>query len=333
MNDYLWDKSGPADAEVQKLERLLEVYRHQRLFVFPATKERQRRWFSPTWWKVAIAAAAAVAIVMVGLTVSGAGRAVEWQAKRRAGQPLINAAKIAGREMVAVGSVITTESRSSVDLKAAGHGRIRVLPDSTVRLIETGSRHQRLELEHGTIEASLYAPPFMFSVDTPSGTAYDIGCAFRLSIGDDRRGTLEVLSGWVQFEVGDKQELAPAGTQVAIEPGFGPGTAVYEDASPAFREAVRKLDFGGANERGAALDEALAQARPADVYTLLQLMRAATPKERGRIFDRARALKPPPSWVTREGVVRREETMLDAWHASLGLGDAKRWWVHWKDRF
>src|SRR5215469_6593039 len=119
MNDYLWDKSGPADAEVQKLERLLEVYRHQRLFVFPATKERQRRWFSPTWWKVAIAAAAAVANVLVGLTVAGAGRAVEWQAKRRAGQPLIDAAKIAGREMVAVGSVITTDSRSAVDLKAA----------------------------------------------------------------------------------------------------------------------------------------------------------------------------------------------------------------------
>jgi hypothetical protein len=342
MNDYLWDKTGSPDTDVQRLEGLLAAYRQQRAFVFPesfgdeqqtsAIMVEQSGWSWP--WRVAAFAAVILIIFAMTIALLKAGRGqVEWQARRSSGEPAVDAKTLSGEISLDVGTVITTDAKSEVELKAAGHGRIRVLPRSEVRLVASGSQHQRLALDHGTIEASLYAPPFMFSFATPSGTAYDIGCAFRLSVGEDKRGMLEVLSGWVQFEVGEAQELAPAGTEVAIEPGFAPGTAIYEDASPEFKAAVRKLDFGEANEREAALDEALAQARPKDVYTLLRLMRTATPEERGRIFDRASVLKPPPSWVTREGIMRREDAMMNAWSNSLGLGDAKRWWVNWKDRF
>lgn len=349
MNDYLWDKSGEPDAEVERLEKLLAVYRQERALVFfephplaeepsairvgqPALRRVQPRW---SWRRRVAGFATAIVVgfaILVALLKAGRGD-VDWQAKRSAGDPRVNAKVISGAEALNVGSVINTDAKSEIELTAGGHGRIRVLPGSEVRLVQSTARHQRLELQHGAIEARLFAPPFMFSFDTPSGTAYDIGCAFRLSVDEQRRGMLEVLSGWVQFEVGHEQSLAPAGTGVEIEPGFSPGTPVYKDATTDFREAVHHLDFGDAGERTAALKVALQQARAKDVYTLLRLMRTASPEERGMIFDRARELKPPPAWVTREGIMRHEETMMDAWRGSLGLGDAKRWWVNWKDRF
>jgi hypothetical protein len=348
MTDYLWDKTGEPDAETERLEKLLAVYRQERRFAFPATAEeashpvaqepRATRAGQPLWlrsrWIWAVAAAAVIVVAVIAIMFAAEARSqVQWEARRSAGDPKLNAKAMARGEAIEAGGVISTDAQSEVELKAGGHGRIRVLPGSEVRLVESGARHQRLELEHGAIEARLFAPPFMFSFATPSGTAYDIGCAFRLAVDQQKRGKLEVLSGWVQFEVGAEQSLAPAGTQVEIQPGFAPGTAVYEDASATLKDGVHRLDFGGTPERAVALNEVLAQARPKDIYTLLALMRSASDEERGMIFDRARELKPPPSWVTREGIMRREEAMMYAWRESLGLGDAKRWWVNWRDRF
>jgi hypothetical protein len=54
-------------------------------------------------------------------------------------------------------------------------------------------------------------------------------------------------------------------------------------------------------------------------------------EERGLIFDRVAQLVPPPPRMTRQAFIDRDEGAFDSWTASLGLGDAKRWWVHWKD--
>lgn len=332
MSDYLWDKTGEPDAEIERLEQALSRYQHLRPFVFPYAPQ-DRRWLIGVRFALAGAAAAMFVIALFLFWPAGRGD-VQWQARRAAGQPRLNANIIGAEARVQVGGVITTDAYSQVELDAAGHGRIRVLPGSVVKLVQSGDRHQRLALEHGSIEASLFAPPFMFSFDTPSGTAYDIGCAFTLSVDDQGHGLVRVTSGWVQFEIGMKQELAPAGMVIPIEPGIGPGTPYFEDAAPAFTEALAQFDSSKEPAaRLSALRTITQQARPRDTYTLLRLMRDATPEERGVLFDRAVQLRPPPAWVTREGIMRHEEAMMDAWVQSLGYGDAKRWWVHWKDRF
>jgi hypothetical protein len=332
FEDYLWEKSGKPDAEVERLEALLTAYRFERPFVFPVARPTKR--FVSRRWLWVMAAAAACVLFAMAVFLSELHGPVKWQARRSEGDPRLNGRTITGAELLRVGEVITTDERSEVELKAGKHGYIRVLPGTTVRLLQSATQHERLELQHGTIEASLYAPPFMFSFDTPSGTAYDIGCAFTLSVGEGGKGRLRVTSGWVQFEVDDKQELAPAGTAIVIEPGFGPGTPFFEDAPPRLQEALAKVDFdNNPTQRAVALNDVMTEARTRDVYTLLQLMRNATPPERALLFDRASTLRAPPASVTRDGIVMRNEQMYDDWVASLGLGNAKRWWVHWSDRF
>jgi hypothetical protein len=64
MSDYLWNKSGEPDAEVERLEELLGTFRHQpsRLELPSTAKvERPRALFFP-----AIAVAAAIALMLLG---------------------------------------------------------------------------------------------------------------------------------------------------------------------------------------------------------------------------------------------------------------------------
>src|SRR5207249_4332302 len=161
----------------------------------------------------------------------------------------------------------------------------------------------------------------------------DIGCAFVLTVGEDGSGIVRVTSGWVQFELEDLQELIPAGAAAYTDRDRGPGTPFYEDASAQFKAALRQLDFGklDVTERRAQLASLLQQARARDLYTLLRLLPSASREERGMIFDRAAALRRPPAGVTRDGIIRRAPRMYDDWVQSLGLGNAKRWWVNWKD--
>ena len=114
--------------------------------------------------------------------------------------------------------------------------------------------------------------------------------------------------------------------------GIGPGTAFFDDASDEFKSALRSIDFGPPDHRD-ALGILLRTARTRDVYSLLRLSVRLRGSDRGLIYDRAAQLAPPPPGVTRQAFIGRDPGAFESWDDSLGLGNAKRWWVHWKDVF
>src|SRR6185295_97269 len=114
-------------------------------------------------------------------------------------------------------------------------------------------------------------------------------------------------------------------------PGSGPGTPYYKEASASFKSALTKLDFQklSAAEREAALTTVLSEARKEDAFTLWHLLTRTSGSERTRVYDRLAALVPPPSGVTRDGVLQGDRPMLDRWWDELGLMDTT-WWRMWK---
>jgi hypothetical protein len=60
-------------------------------------------------------------------------------------------------------------------------------------------------------------------------------------------------------------------------------------------------------------------------------LRTSSGDERRRLVDRGLELLPPPAGVTRAGLLRGDELMMHAWRQQLGLGEAKRWWLDWRD--
>src|SRR5260370_9435185 len=114
--------------------------------------------------------------------------------------------------------------------------------------------------------------------------------------------------------------------------GIGPGTACFDDGRDELKSALRSIDFGPPDHRD-ALGILLRTARTRDVYSLLRLSVRLRGSDRGLIYDRAAQLAPPPPGVTRQAFIGRDPGAFESWDDSLGLGNAKRWWVHWKDVF
>ncbi len=332
---YLWDRTGTPDADVQRLEQVLARYRHDapmRPMTAPARWPR-RRWT----WTFAVAGLVAVAAcaVYIALLPHVGLPGSNWKVTARDGSPRIAGQAVTGTGMLQAGAVLETDSNSTAEVEAGMIGRIEVGPNSRFRILNTSERRHQLALDRGKLEAHLWAPPFTFSFATPFATAYDLGCAFVLEVDDHGAGLVRVTSGWVQFSDYEHHALIPAGAVAISMPGRGPGSPFFEDATPAFREALRRLDFDTLDEfaRRATLDTVLQEARRRDVYTLITLVQRLTPPERGELFDRAAQLYPIPRDVTREGVMQNNELIMDRWRHELGFGDAKRWWVHWPDAF
>ena len=335
-DDYLWSASGQPDAEVAHLEQLLGAYRQSHP---PAPLPVLERWREPLLWSWAFRTAA-IAAVGAFLVL-----AAPWAFDRFAqpgdschticvaGSPRANGRVFTGDEVLRGGGLLETDAASEAEIRFGLIGRVAVLPNSRVRLVEMRRGRYRMALERGKIAARTLAPPFTFVVDTPGPTAYDVGCAFTVETDEHGVGVLRVSSGWVQLELDAGEVLIPGGAESLLRPGGNLGTPQFADASEAFRAALARLDFEplDAAARSAALTELLASARPRDVFTFQEMLRTVHGEERRRIVDRGLELLPAPPGVTRAGLLRGDEGMMNAWRRQLGLPQVKRWWLHWRD--
>jgi hypothetical protein len=277
------------------------------------------------------AAAASLALVTAAAWSAAALRPSGWNVESLAGAPSVAGSRLNAPSTLPVGATMTTDAGSRARLDVASIGVVDVEPNSRVRLIASRRGERRLALDRGGISARIWAPPGNFFVNTPSSTAVDLGCAYRLDVDDDGWGTVHVDSGWVAFEYNGHESFIPKGAICLTRPGFGPGTPWYADAPAGIADALTILDFSSTDDvrRPRALETILAAARPRDALTLWHLLSRGTTAERARVYDRMAVLAPPPQGVTLEAVTNGNRAALDAWWNTLGL-DSASWWRIWK---
>ena len=340
-DDYLWDGSGEPDPEMQRLESTLSKFGYRgQAPEFPdiAVTRRPRiwRWGLGLRWPHGLAAAAAMVMALGAWGLLRWSQKPEaspgpaWDVERVAGAPRVESGSFWKRGQagkLGLGQTLITDSRSQANISVADIGTVNVEPNSRLRLLSEGKGRNRLALDRGTIHAFIWASPGEFTVDTPSALAVDMGCAYTLQVDDSGAGLLRTTRGWVGFKLNDREAFIPAGAVCATRPKIGPGTPYFEDASGSFCEALSKFDFASATqeERTAELDKILAGARQRDALTVWHLLARVGDADRGRVYDRLATLVPPPSGVTREGILRLDQKMLDRWWNQLDLGDVSLW--------
>ena len=339
-DDYLWDRSGEPDPEVQKLEAALGRYQHNQ----PAPsfekiadiRPVKHHWsFFSLRWSFQLGAVAAiillVAAVFLVLRPKPPGNtAPSWAVARLEGTPRVGWHSIgqkSGPVKLGIGQTLVTDNSSRATITLDETGRVEVDVGSRLRLVTNGPGRKRLSLERGTIHATIWAPPGEFVVDTPSAVAVDLGCVYTLQVDDSGAGLLRTTMGWVGFKLSGHESFIPAGAVCKTRPKIGPGTPYFEDACASFREALSKFDFAATTpeERNALLGILLVDARKNDALTLWHLLLRVSDAERPRVYDRLASLAPPPAGVTLEGILRLDRPMLDSWWNSLGFGDIYLW--------
>lgn len=305
--EYLWDRSGPPDSEIVRLEELLEPLRWQK----PSRKSSQWR---RMWIGIAMAAMLLVGVGIGLQRMLTRGPVTSWRLSVDNGET----------NAVRAGQVIETRAAGRATVESELVGRVEIEPQSRLQLVP--GHEERFALDHGTIHALIWAPPAQFVVDTPAAKAVDLGCQYSLQVSGDGGGLLTVETGWVAFQWRDRESFIPAGAACRTRLGHGPGTPYFLDAPEGLREAVRQFDVTG---EPAALQRVLWGARRQDGLTLWHLLLRTQGSQRGEVFDRFARLVTLPPGVKRMAVLRGDQDAIDtAWDA-LDLGSTG-WWRGWK---
>lgn len=312
--DYLWDKSGEPDPEIQRLENLLAPLGHK-LDQTPVLSFPKR-----TRIPFLLAIAASMLVFCGGLWLAWQRTRPAWQVATVSGTPSL--------KRLAKGESISTDSQSQVRLNLNDVGEVEVEPNTRLSVLAIRPDEQRLALERGTIHALIWAPPGRFIVNTPSAQTVDLGCQYTLKVDADGVGLVEVSVGWVAFEDAGRESFIPAGAVCITRPGKGPGIPYYQDASSELIDALHRFD---ANANQPSIAVILDKARPRDAISLWHLLRRVQPADRARVYDCLAQFITVPAGVTREGVLAANPQMIDALWNTLDLGNTS-WWRTWKSR-
>jgi ferric-dicitrate binding protein FerR (iron transport regulator) len=307
--DSLW-REIEAQLDAQSLEVENVSIKH------PLTSARRR-------WQPMFAAVAAGLILAFGigaLWIYTRESRPFWDVARLDGSPTIGSSRMNAKGQLEVGEWLETDGASRAQIEVGNIGQVEVDPNTRVRLVATKPTEHRLELARGKMSARISAPPRLFFVNTPSGVAADLGCAYTLEVDDRGASLLQVTSGWVALQLRDIESIVPAGASCATRPGIGPGTPYFGDSSESFKSALTTLDFDSAltdETRAPVLKQLIAESRPRDTLTLWHLLYRLHGAQREQVFERMALLSPPPKEVTRDGCLQLDEKMLHLWKGYL----------------
>src|ERR1700728_2651059 len=137
--NYLWDKSGTPDQEIERLESLLAQFRSDPLppwihKTLPGRAERRpviRQWLS------AVFALAALVLVSVALLIRARFEwrpGDPWKVVALKGTPQIGSTLVKNRAHFSVGQILVTDAASRARIRVADLGVVDVERGSRVRL-------------------------------------------------------------------------------------------------------------------------------------------------------------------------------------------------------
>ena len=253
----------------------------------------------PQWYWIPLAAAAAIVAVLIG---RGTGDA-RWRVSPLAGLPTVGSTPLRADATLRVGQWVETDDSSRALIAVGRIGEVAVGRRTRIQLVVARPDEHRLALARGVIAAKVDAEPRLFFVETPAGTAIDLGCAYTLRMDSLGNGLLHVTAGVVEFQMGNRRAKVPMGALVVTRPRTGPGIPYVEDAPESLRRALDAMD----------VKRALAAARAEDAISLWHLLQRMDAPLRGAVYDRLASLVPPPPGVTRAGAIALESRSLEGY--------------------
>lgn len=312
---YLWDRSGPTDPLVARLETLLAPEGLRNASDLTADPGPARARLAPAARPILLAIAAMVLLAgAVGLWYATIRPpATGWHVEAVAGRPLAAGHALQPGRVIRAGEWLETDASSTASIRVDSIGRVDIAAGSRLRITATRDDTHEVELAHGRIEAIIHAPPKLFFVQTPAARATDMGCRYDLEVDTDGAGLLTVTLGWVLLEgTGDAPWSArvPRGISCAIDPVRGPGTPFRKDSDA--EPLLAALDRAGWDTiTPDRLDALLGACGRADAVTLWHLLARVPASLRAPVLQRLEAIVTIPATVSRSSITALDPDALE----------------------
>ncbi len=248
--EYEWDKSGDASEEQLKLESVMGTLRYEEPLAISIPEPTRARW--------PLMAAAAIVLLGVGGALwsrmgGNTAKVAEnpcakassvdsaWDVTILSGTPRCADQPLAALASLPVGSALETDPASRAEIQVADIGRVVLEPNSRLSLRATSATEHRMQLDYGSLHATIEAPPRLFLVQTPAALAVDLGCEYTLEVATTGETHLRVIDGYVSLENGEEAIYVPAGYGSDAFPDVGTSVPFFGDASKELVEATRDL--------------------------------------------------------------------------------------------
>lgn len=283
------------------------------------TVRESSSWLRPVaGFAVALLVALGLHWYIAGHTPASVPQGPAWEVASVRGTPRIGNKDLQQRGSLRAGETLQTDGSSQAEVQIANIGRLSVEPDTKLRLLVTKADEHRIALDHGRVQAMTWSPPRLFIIDTPSGSAVDLGCRYDLEVQKDGSALLHVTLGMVSLHHGGREAFVPNQFLARTRSGFGPGTPFREDSSPELQAALDRIDFGPDDrERSGQVAIVLKEANARDAVTLWHLLSRIDSQSRSVVYERLASIVPPPSGVTRTGIVSLDSGMLRLWGEAI----------------
>jgi len=278
-SEYLWDGSGPPDPTIQSLEHILRPLRHPSQGLpqqFSNTTDNlshihSKRSARTQWALWRNPRAFLIAALVLFATTFGVGLWLsqeiestitttsqtdqhqtlnEWPMLRYSGS-------LQTPQTLTVGQWLTTANNERAQLQVADIGTLDISENSRIRIKHsiTDTEH-RLELDHGTVNAHVDAPPKLLVIESDLGQIVDMGCAYTLAIDQNNEGYLHVTQGAVVIEQPNKKIhinahknptttklpiYLPAGARIESNQNHGLCLPFFDDSDAALIRVLRQI--------------------------------------------------------------------------------------------
>lgn len=318
INEKISGKKSPQKIFTMSSDKVFQFERGGKPLLFKDPRKKRGGFYV-----IGSAAAAVILGIALGVYFFFQSSSVFWTVENLAGIPLVGSEELRDQGMLKIGDWLETDSNSRARLKVGMIGEVDVQPDSRLKLVETTPAEHRIILDHGKINAAIWAPPRLFFVETPSATAIDLGCMYSLEVAKDGSALLKVTSGWVALQEGDKESLIPSDAMCKTKKFYGPGTPFFDDANLEFKTALDEFDFS--NNKSSALAVILKNARKEDALSLWHILSKVSGKEKEQVYKRLAELVEIPGGVSLEGIMNGNRETMDRLWESLGYGSRSLW--------
>jgi hypothetical protein len=246
-----------------------------------------------------------------------------WQVENIEGSSKIENEVFSEVGLFKVGESLETDALSRAKIRVGSIGEVEVDQDSKVKLIKTKPDEYKLALDKGKIHATIWAPPRLFFVETPSATAVDLGCMYTLEVDESGSTLLHVTSGWVALENNGQESIIPAGAVCETHKSSGTGTPYFKSSNLKFTNTLKIFDSGARDIE--IINTLLKSADKNDLLSLWHIIPKVDEQSREEIFYVMKKFITIPESITKEKIIKTDRNTLNELWEVLGFGSKALW--------